>query len=97
MTAAKQSFFTLLFAQCTHDTNGVRARKREAKGAFGLVTCRSDSHATLVGVQFPTKAKRVSFALSVPKWSTPSKVWHLFVKKTVRLSCVARVRQQPEH
>ena len=28
------------------------------------------------------------------EWSTPSKVWHLFVKKTVRLSCVAHVRQQ---
>ena len=31
MTARKRSFFTILFAQCTHDTNGVRARKCKAK------------------------------------------------------------------
>ena len=49
-TARKQSFSTILFTQNTHDTNGIRARKRKAKGAFGLVTCRSDSYATPVGV-----------------------------------------------
>ena len=31
MTARKRSFFTFLFAQYTHDTNGIRARKRKAK------------------------------------------------------------------
>ena len=90
MTARKQSFFTLLFTQNTHDTNGVRARKRKAKAAFGLMTCRSDSHTALVGVQFPTKAKRVSFTLSIPKWVTPSKVCHLHAKDRssgVRCAC----------
>ena len=43
--------------------------------------CRSDSCAAPVGVQFPTEAKGVSFALSVPKWSTPSKVCHLHVQR----------------
>ena len=33
--ALRRSFFTILFAQHTHDANGVRARKRKAKGAFG--------------------------------------------------------------
>ena len=31
MTARKRSFFTILFAQHTHDANGIRARKRKAK------------------------------------------------------------------
>ena len=31
MTARKRSFFTILFAQCTHDTNGIHARKCKAK------------------------------------------------------------------
>ena len=36
--------------QFQFDANGVRARKRKAKGVFGLATCRSDSHAASVGV-----------------------------------------------
>ena len=31
------------------------ARKREAKGVFGLITCRSDSCAAPVGVNFRLK------------------------------------------
>ena len=67
MTARKRSFFTILFAQHTHDTNGIRARKRKAKRciwdrnlSFGLLYYAS-------WLQFPTEAKRVSFALSVPR------------------------------
>ena len=51
-TARNKSFFTILFAQHTHDANGIRARKHKAKGVFGLVTCRLDSYATLVGFNF---------------------------------------------
>ena len=48
MTARKRSFFTILFTQYTHDTNGIRARKRKAKRciwarklSFGLLCCAS--------------------------------------------------------
>ena len=67
MTARKRSFFTILFTQHTHNTNGIRAHKRKAKRcgwahhlSFGLLCYAS-------WFQFPTKLKRVSFALPIPR------------------------------
>ena len=67
--------------------------------AFPLVdlrfSCRLDSYATLVGFNFRLKQKEWALLCLFREWSTPSKVWHSFVKKTVCLSCVTRVRQHP--
>ena len=56
--------------------------------SFGLLCCSS-------GCWFPTKAKRVSFALSVSELINSLRGLAFVHEKTVRLSCVTRVRQHP--
>ena len=50
--------------------------------------CHLDSYTTLVWFNFRPKQKEWALLCLFREWSTPSEVWHLFVKKTVRLSCV---------
>ena len=94
MTARKRSFFTILFDNARTTPMAFVPASAKRKGAFGLATCRLDSCTALVGFNFRPKQKEWALLCLFREWSTPSEVWHLFVKKTVRLSCVAGVRQQ---
>ena len=44
-------------------------------------SCRLDSYATLVGFNFRLRQKEWALLCLFREWSTPSKVWHSFVRK----------------